>query len=188
MLYRRSLLQKSAFYLHHRYVNTLTALSTAFNSRPDSFHKSNLFSKQTGLFGETRLVDASGFYILEEHAVAQTDKLLKECCSPDRKRKMVESSSGWHIQVFLSHQLQKVLASPLFNVTLDFHYLLHNAMECGICIHLEEAKRINFGMDGNNVVVGGMLADNAMEITREAAYKGDERKPCRNTSAGSGVF
>nr|CAG4640697.1 EOG090X02LQ [Eulimnadia texana] len=43
-----------------------------------------------GLFGIPQLSSPEGFRLLQETAVQRTESLIDECCSPDRKRLMVE--------------------------------------------------------------------------------------------------
>nr|CAG4643791.1 EOG090X02LQ [Lepidurus arcticus] len=44
----------------------------------------------TGLFGLKELKQPEGFYLLKENAIADTERLVAECCNPNRSRKMVE--------------------------------------------------------------------------------------------------
>ncbi|KAB7495062.1 Mitochondrial intermediate peptidase [Armadillidium nasatum] len=201
MLYRRSLLQKSAFYLHNRYVNTLTALSTAFNSRPDSFHKSNLFSKQT-VFDHLsntlcKVADLAEFIRMAHPSISFSSAAESACVSIGSLVEKLNTNKALYDSL---HEVVKN-GDKVPTTEVDDHVaklFLFDFEQSGI--HLEEAKRIkfvelneriltlgqkflrgtlepraapkdNFAMDGNNVVVGGMLADNAVELTREAAYK-----------------
>ncbi|KAG0722668.1 Mitochondrial intermediate peptidase [Chionoecetes opilio] len=45
---------------------------------------------QQGLFGHPELQEPEGFYLMKENAIFESEDLVKECCSPNRSRKMVE--------------------------------------------------------------------------------------------------
>ncbi|KZC13629.1 Mitochondrial intermediate peptidase [Dufourea novaeangliae] len=76
--------------MKHRSVNTWSPLATAFNSIAKDKYDFDLSKKETGLFGISELKTPDGFHILKEQAMSQTDTLITEATSPNRKRKMVE--------------------------------------------------------------------------------------------------
>lgn len=71
-------------------VSTWSSLATAFNTRPARKLNLSIMHEETGLFGLPELRSFDGFYIMKENAVIETDKLIKESCSSNRSRKMVE--------------------------------------------------------------------------------------------------
>nr|CAG4651659.1 EOG090X02LQ [Triops cancriformis] len=74
-----------------RFVSSyLTPLASAFNTRPSRRLTFNLMKESTGLFGLPELRQPEGFYLLKENAIADTERLVAECCSANRTRKMVE--------------------------------------------------------------------------------------------------
>ncbi|XP_076299763.1 mitochondrial intermediate peptidase [Lasioglossum baleicum] len=84
---------KKQFIKHvkHRGVNTWSPLATAFNSITKNKYGFELDSKkESGLFGIPELKTAQGFSILKHRAMSETDMLIEEATSPNRKRKMVE--------------------------------------------------------------------------------------------------
>ncbi|XP_063878563.1 mitochondrial intermediate peptidase-like isoform X2 [Scylla paramamosain] len=70
-------------------VHTWSPLASALNSRPSKL-LSLQFKGNSGLFGHPELQEPGGFYLLKENAMFESDDLVKECCSPNRSRKMVE--------------------------------------------------------------------------------------------------
>ncbi|XP_076621467.1 mitochondrial intermediate peptidase [Colletes latitarsis] len=74
----------------HRSVNTWSPLATAFNSITTEKYEFNLSKNQTGLFGIPELKTPEGFSILKDQAMIQTDILIAEATSKNRKRKIVE--------------------------------------------------------------------------------------------------
>ncbi|XP_076657246.1 mitochondrial intermediate peptidase isoform X1 [Halictus rubicundus] len=83
---------KKQFIKHvkHRGVNTWSPLATAFNSITKDKYGFELSKKESGLFGIPELKTAQGFSILKHQAMSETDMLIEEATSPNRKRKMVE--------------------------------------------------------------------------------------------------
>lgn len=83
---------KKQFIKHvkHRGVNTWSPLATAFNSITKDKYGFELSKKESGLFGIPELKTAQGFSILKHRAMSETDMLIEEATSPNRKRKMVE--------------------------------------------------------------------------------------------------
>ncbi|XP_031839132.1 mitochondrial intermediate peptidase isoform X1 [Nomia melanderi] len=74
----------------YRSVNTWSPLATAFNSITKHKHDPWFSKKESGLFGIPELKSAQGFNILKDQAMCQTNMLIEEATSPNRKRKMVE--------------------------------------------------------------------------------------------------
>lgn len=70
-------------------INTWSSLATTFNSKPSTKFPLSL-RKDSGLFGIPELQSYEGFYALKEKTVNATDDLLKECCDPNRTRKLVQ--------------------------------------------------------------------------------------------------
>lgn len=66
-----------------------TSISSAFNKLNIGFSSPKIFDKRTGLFGYELLTDPSGFYLFRENAMIEADKLVRECLSTNRQRKMV---------------------------------------------------------------------------------------------------
>ncbi|XP_078047955.1 mitochondrial intermediate peptidase [Augochlora pura] len=77
-------------YVNHRGVNTWSPLATAFNSITKDKYGFELSDKKSGLFGIPELKTAQGFTVLKHQAMSQTETLIAEATSPNRKRKMVE--------------------------------------------------------------------------------------------------
>ncbi|XP_017881239.1 mitochondrial intermediate peptidase [Ceratina calcarata] len=75
---------------NHRDVNTWSSLATAFNSVSTEKVGFDFLKKETGLFGIVELKTADGFNVLKDEAIHETEALIAECTSRDRKRKMVE--------------------------------------------------------------------------------------------------
>ncbi|CAB3360398.1 Hypothetical predicted protein [Cloeon dipterum] len=68
-------------------LSTWSALATAFNAKPEprlSFTKNDV-----GLFGVEELLSADGFHLLQQQAEFETERLIEETGSSDRKRAMV---------------------------------------------------------------------------------------------------
>ncbi|XP_003397437.2 mitochondrial intermediate peptidase [Bombus terrestris] len=82
--------QFSRNYKRHRSVNTWSSLATAFNSISKEKYGFDFLKKETGLFGISELKTSEGFNILKDQAISQTDALITESLSQNRKRKMVE--------------------------------------------------------------------------------------------------
>ncbi|XP_003485811.1 mitochondrial intermediate peptidase [Bombus impatiens] len=82
--------QFSRNYKRHRNVNTWSSLATAFNSISKEKYGFDFLKKETGLFGIPELKTSEGFNILKDQAISQTDALITESISQNRKRKMVE--------------------------------------------------------------------------------------------------
>ncbi|XP_071860497.1 mitochondrial intermediate peptidase [Bombus fervidus] len=82
--------QFSRNYKRHRNVNTWSSLATAFNSISKEKYGFDFLKKETGLFGIPELKTPEGFNILKDQAISQTDALIAESISQNRKRKMVE--------------------------------------------------------------------------------------------------
>ncbi|KAK1123068.1 hypothetical protein K0M31_008705 [Melipona bicolor] len=82
--------QFSRSYKRHRNVNTWSSLATAFNSISKERYGFDFFKKETGLFGISELKTSEGFNILKDQAINQTNALIAESTSQNRKRKMVE--------------------------------------------------------------------------------------------------
>ncbi|XP_050587045.1 mitochondrial intermediate peptidase isoform X2 [Bombus affinis] len=82
--------QFSRNYKRHRNVNTWSSLATAFNSISKEKYGFDFLKKETGLFGISELKTSEGFNILKDQAISQTDALITESLSQNRKRKMVE--------------------------------------------------------------------------------------------------
>ncbi|CAL8114114.1 unnamed protein product [Orchesella dallaii] len=73
--------------LAYRGLTTWSPLATNFNSRPSK--KLNFLSKD-GLFGMQELRDPTGFHLLKDFAIQESDALVNECVSSSRQRKLVE--------------------------------------------------------------------------------------------------
>ncbi|KAF3425321.1 hypothetical protein E2986_06228 [Frieseomelitta varia] len=82
--------QFSRNYKRHRNVNTWSSLATAFNSISKEKYGFDFLKKETGLFGISELKTSEGFNILKDQAINQTNALIAESTSQNRKRKMVE--------------------------------------------------------------------------------------------------
>lgn len=82
--------QFSRSYKRHRNVNTWSSLATAFNSISKERYGFDFLKKETGLFGISELKTSEGFNILKDQAINQTNALIAESTSQNRKRKMVE--------------------------------------------------------------------------------------------------
>jgi len=70
-------------------VSTWSPLATAFNSRPGHKLQINFTKNQTGLFGLEELKSYDGFYLLKENVILESERLIKESCSTNRTRKLV---------------------------------------------------------------------------------------------------
>ncbi|ESP04365.1 hypothetical protein LOTGIDRAFT_198714 [Lottia gigantea] len=78
---------RSAYYLDRRYVSKLSPLAQIFNTKPTpsrSFKLANV-----GLFQVPDLSSPEGFYVLQENATVQIEKLVKEIIKKQRSRKLV---------------------------------------------------------------------------------------------------
>ncbi|CAK9818935.1 Mitochondrial intermediate peptidase [Anthophora quadrimaculata] len=82
--------QFSRHFKKHRNVNTWSSLATTFNSISKEKYGFDFSKKETGLFGIPELKTPEGFNILKDQAISQTDALIAESISQNRKRKMVE--------------------------------------------------------------------------------------------------
>ncbi|KAF2361484.1 Peptidase M3A/M3B catalytic domain [Trinorchestia longiramus] len=76
--------------ISRRGVNTLSPLTAVFNSKPSLFVNFSIAKDLVGLFGVPELRSASGFYLMKQKAVLESEDLVAEGCSAHRKRKMVE--------------------------------------------------------------------------------------------------
>lgn len=71
-------------------VSTLSPLTAAFNRVNQKNLSPKLYEHITGIFNHDILQDPSGFHLLREKAIVDSDILVKEALSSHRKRKMVE--------------------------------------------------------------------------------------------------
>ncbi|XP_065212744.1 mitochondrial intermediate peptidase [Planococcus citri] len=79
--------------LCRRLVSTWSPLAVAFNTKPTEradFQSLLQPSATQGLFGIPSLVSYPGVYALKERGIAESDKLLDECCDKNRTRKLVQ--------------------------------------------------------------------------------------------------
>lgn len=73
----------------HMRVSTLSPLAAAFNAKPQKKLNLSLRRNTTGLFLIPELQDYAGFYILQQKASNQVEKLVEEVVSKHRTRKIV---------------------------------------------------------------------------------------------------
>ncbi|XP_047736773.1 mitochondrial intermediate peptidase-like [Hyalella azteca] len=73
-----------------REVNTLSPLTSVFNSKPNVFVNFSITRDSVGLFGLAILRSYQGFHLMKQNATFEAEDLVEEGCSPERKRKMVE--------------------------------------------------------------------------------------------------
>ncbi|XP_059485004.1 mitochondrial intermediate peptidase [Neocloeon triangulifer] len=73
-----------------RKVTTWSNLATAFNSKPEHRINFGITKNDAGLFGVPELRSADGFYLLQQQAEYETEKLIEETGSKTRQRAMVK--------------------------------------------------------------------------------------------------
>ncbi|XP_046573122.1 mitochondrial intermediate peptidase-like [Haliotis rubra] len=75
--------------LGRRWVSKWSPLASAFNAKPTKALNLSLTRGNAGLFCIPELTDYRGFYLLQQRACDDVEKLVEEATSPKRTRKMV---------------------------------------------------------------------------------------------------
>ena len=75
--------------LFRRSVHHWSALGKSFNFKHKKSFLQNIGKSRVGLFNIPQLTDDTGFYLLKENVINETDDLLKEISSSERKRPLV---------------------------------------------------------------------------------------------------
>lgn len=70
-------------------VHQWSVLGNSFNAKPKKSLLKNIGKPGVGLFNIPQLTDDTGFYLLKENVIQETEQLVEEVCSSDRKRSLV---------------------------------------------------------------------------------------------------
>lgn len=118
---------------HRRQISNFSSLSYQVNDLIKQ-HKT-LPREKKGLFGHRVLSNPSGFYLFRQNAALETERLVKEAISTDRKRKMV------NIFDQLSNCLCKVAdLSEFIRISHPDKNYCHAAEQASIAINAEVEK------------------------------------------------
>ena len=71
-------------------VHQWSKLGKSFNLKPKESVLKNIGRSNVGLFNIPQLKDNTGFYLLKENVIQETENLVEEICSKDRRRKLVK--------------------------------------------------------------------------------------------------